>query len=73
MANEETIKETKEEVKLQPVFEEVNTMDQNTAMNVLIQVAEMAQKGGLLSMRDSVILANLLGFCADSVRTVEFL
>ena len=47
-----------------PVFDEINEMDQNTALNVLIQVAEMAQKGGILSMRDSVILAKAISVIA---------
>ena len=47
-----------------PVFDEVNEMDQNTALNVLIQVAEMAQKGGILSVRDSVILAKAISVIA---------
>ena len=70
MAKEETAtKETTENVEettqpQTPVFEEVNTMDQNTALNVLIQVGEMAQKGGILSMRDSVILAKAISVIA---------
>ena len=67
MANEETTtKATTEEATqpLTPVFDEVDTMDQNTAMNVLIQVAEMAQKGGILSVRDSVILAKAISVIA---------
>ena len=47
-----------------PVFDEVNEMDQNTALNVLIQVSEMAQKGGILSVRDSVILAKAISVIA---------
>jgi len=47
-----------------PVFDEVDAMDQSTALNVLIQVAEMAQKGGILSVRDSVILAKAISVIA---------
>ena len=47
-----------------PVFDEVNEMDTNTALNVLIQVSEMAQKGGILSVRDSVILAKAISVIA---------
>jgi hypothetical protein len=66
---EETVTETNEKVEettqpQTPVFDEVNTMDQNTALNVLIQVAEMAQKGGILSVRDSVILAKAISVIA---------
>ena len=58
----ENVEETKQPQT--PVFDEVNEMDQNTALNVLIQVAEMAQKGGILSMRDSVILAKAISVIA---------
>ena len=43
-----------------PVFEEIEGMDQNTAVSVIIQAAEMAQKAGALSMRDSVVLAKAI-------------
>lgn len=43
-----------------PVFEEIEGMNPSTAVGVLIQAAEMAQKGGLLSMRDSVVLAKAI-------------
>ena len=59
----ENVEETKQPQT--PVFDEVNEMDQNTALNVLIQVAEMAQKGGILSMRDSVILAKAISVIAQ--------
>ena len=69
MANKETttaeIENVEETIAPQtPVFDEVSTMDSPTAMNVLIQVAEMAQKGGILSMRDSVILAKAISVVA---------
>ena len=73
MANEETTTEattestTNTEAAAQPqapVFDEVDAMDQNTAINVLIQVTEMAQKGGILSVRDSVILAKAISVIA---------
>ena len=43
-----------------PVFEEIEGMDQNTALSVLIQTGELAQKAGVLTMRDSVILAKAI-------------
>ena len=58
----ENVEETKQPQT--PVFDEVNEMDTNTALNVLIQVAEMAQKGGILSVRDSVILAKAISVIA---------
>ena len=35
-------------------------MDQNSAVSVLIQTAEIAQKAGILTMRDSVVLAKAI-------------
>lgn len=49
-----------EEVQQQPIFETIEGIDQNSAVNVLIQVAEMAQKAGVLGVRDSVILAKAI-------------
>jgi hypothetical protein len=40
-----------------PVFEEVKGMDPGTAVNVLIQAAQLAQSSGSLTVRDSVMLA----------------
>jgi hypothetical protein len=45
---------------VKPVFEEIEGMDQNTALSVLIQSAELAQKAGVLSLRDSVILSKAI-------------
>lgn len=50
--------------KQNPVFDEVEGMDQNTALSVLIQTAELAQKAGVLTMRDSVILAKAISLFA---------
>ena len=35
-----------------PVFDEINTIDENGAINVLIQAAQLAQGTGRLSVRD---------------------
>ena len=65
MATTETTENVEETKQPQtPVFDEVNEMDTNTALNVLIQVAEMAQKGVILSVRDSVILAKAISVIA---------
>jgi hypothetical protein len=40
-----------------PIFEEIQGMDQNGAINVLIQAAGQAQASGALSVRDSVMVA----------------
>ena len=47
-----------------PVFDEINTIDENGAINVLIQAAKLAQGTGRLSVRDSVLLAKAI----DTVR-----
>lgn len=55
---------TQPENSVKPVFEEIEGMDQNTAISVLIQSAELAQKAGVLSMRDSVVLAKAISLFA---------
>lgn len=47
--------ETAEQVS--PVFEEITNIDETSAVNVLIQAAQLAQNSGRLSVRDSVLLA----------------
>ena len=47
-----------------PVFDEINTIDENGAINVLIQAAQLAQGTGRLSVRDSVLLDKAI----DTVR-----
>ena len=49
-----------------PVFDEIQNMDQNTALSVLIQTAELAQKSGVLTMRDSVICAKAISLFAPN-------
>lgn len=43
-----------------PVFEEINQVDETSAVNVLIQAAQLAQGSGRLSVRDSVLLAKAI-------------
>ena len=51
-----------------PVFDEIQNMNQATALSVLIQTAELAQKAGVLTMRDSVICAKAISlFAPDKV------
>jgi len=38
-------------------FEEIKAMDANKALNILFQASTAAQKAGVLSVRDSVLLA----------------
>lgn len=46
-----------EEQKAISPFEEVKDMDSNKALNILFQAASAAQRAGILSIRDSVLLA----------------
>lgn len=55
-----TVEPTQTENTAKPVFEEIEGMDQNSAISVLIQTAELAQKAGILTMRDSVVLAKAI-------------
>ena len=43
-----------------PVFEEINQIDETSAINVLIQASQYAQETGRLSVRDSVLLAKAI-------------
>lgn len=43
-----------------PVFEEIESMTQDQAVNVLIQAAGLAQKSGELNIKDSVLLAKAI-------------
>jgi len=64
--SQETTTTANEEVQeqLTPVFEEVTNIDETSALNVLIQAANLAQSSGRLSVRDSVLLAAAI----DTVR-----
>jgi len=53
-----------EQEQASPVFDEIETIDENGAINVLIQAAQLAQGTGRLSVRDSVLLAKAI----DTVR-----
>lgn len=57
MEQDET--QTKSEVKT-PVFQEIENMSENQAVEVLIQAANLAQSSGKLSVRDSVMLAKAI-------------
>lgn len=43
-----------------PVFEEINEVTEEQALNVLIQAANLAQASGRLTVRDSVLLARAI-------------
>lgn len=46
--------------KEQPIFQEIETMTTEQAIEVLIQAANLAQNAGKLSVRDSVMLAKAI-------------
>jgi hypothetical protein len=54
--------ETQEQVQEQtaPVFEEVANMTSEQAVNILVQAAQLAQRSGNLTVRDSVMLAKAI-------------
>jgi hypothetical protein len=57
MALEEATKEQDVSEQLSPIFEEIESINEEGAINVLIQAAQLAQNSGQLSVRDSVLLA----------------
>jgi hypothetical protein len=60
--SQETIQENvaQEASQVTPVFEEVQNIDADSAVNILIQAAMAAQQTGALSVRDSVLLASAI-------------
>jgi len=52
--------ETQEQQEITSIFEEVETMTDGHAINVLVQVAALAQESGKLNIRDSVLLAKAI-------------
>jgi len=57
MALEEATREQDVSEQLSPIFEEIESINEEGAINVLIQAAQLAQNSGQLSVRDSVLLA----------------
>jgi hypothetical protein len=43
-----------------PVFQDIENMDTETALNILIQASAAAQGTGCLNIRDSVLLAKAI-------------
>lgn len=43
-----------------PIFEEIENMNQDQAINVLVQAAQLAQQSGKLNLKDSVLLAKAI-------------
>ncbi len=52
--------DSNEEQDFQPIFEEIQSMNQVGAINVLIQAAQQAQAAGALTVRDSVVVAQAI-------------
>lgn len=50
-----------------PIFQEVNQINEETAISILIQAAQMAQKSGALGIRDSVLLAKAIDILRPGV------
>ena len=59
---QEQVKESEQDgqEKQKPVFQEIENMEQNQAVEVLIQAAQIAQNTGKLSVRDSTMLAKAI-------------
>lgn len=55
------ITENKQEEQRSP-FEEVKDLNSTSATAILIQAAEVAQKSGLLSIRDSILMGGAIEF-----------
>lgn len=43
-----------------PIFEEIENMTQDQAVNVLVQASQLAQQSGKLNLKDSVLLAKAI-------------
>ena len=52
-------------------FEEVKGMNYTSAVNILIQASNAAQGAGVLSVRDSVLLAGAAEFLTKTIKEDE--
>lgn len=57
---EATKQKEQEEQKMAPIFDEINQIDPQSAISILIQASQMAQRAGALGVRDSVMLAKAI-------------
>lgn len=62
MQNVETRPSGATEESLVSPFEEIKTMNYTSAVNILIQASNAAQRAGALTVRDSVLLASAAEF-----------
>ena len=58
--NESAGPQDSNEQDFQPIFDEIQSMNQVGAINVLIQAAQQAQAAGALTVRDSVVVAQAI-------------
>ena len=59
VSTDETLNELGVE-EITPIFEQIEGMTQSGAVNVLVQAAQMAQGSGVLTLRDSVMVAQAI-------------
>lgn len=62
MENVNTTQSKATEETLVSPFEEIKTMNYTSAVNILIQASNAAQRAGALTVRDSVLLASAAEF-----------
>ena len=64
----EVVEATTETQAAQSVFAQAATMDTENAINILIQTANVAQKSGVLSVNDAVLVARALELVTNEKR-----
>ena len=62
----EAVIENNEAEANQSVFAQASAMDANQALNILIQTANVAQKSGVLSVNDAVLVARALELVSNA-------
>ena len=64
----EVVEATTETQAAQSVFAQAANMDTENAINILIQTANVAQKSGVLSVNDAVLVARALELVTNEKR-----
>jgi len=64
----EVVEATTETQATQSVFAQAANMDTENAINILIQTANVAQKSGVLSVNDAVLVARALELVTNEKR-----
>ena len=67
MAEQNQENQAKKQQKQNPIFQEIETLEEGQAVEVLIQAANLAQSSGKLSVRDSVMLAKAIDILRPGV------